>query len=80
MGLDLDIDLKAILKNRIDLKGLLVEDLLVGILEKTLDKIVADSSNPYDDMLKAALLPMLKKELIEQVDKLLAKLEPEAQA
>lgn len=80
MGLDLDIDIKAIVKKRIDLKGLLVEDLMVGIIEKALDKIVADSSNPYDDMLKAALLPMLKKELIGQIDKLLAKLEPEVQA
>lgn len=80
MGLDLDLDLKEILKKRIDLRGLLVEDLLINLVEKALDEVVADSSNPYDDMLAAALKPVLKKAAIEQIDKMLAKLEPEAPA
>jgi hypothetical protein len=64
----------ALLLNRIDLKGLLINDLLDVVLKGALDKMVQDSSNPYDDLAVAALYPPLKKALEEQLVKLLADL------
>ena len=51
-------------------------DLLDLILEPALEEMVKDSSNPYDDMAKAALYPVLapilKKLLEEKVAELTA--------
>lgn len=66
-------EIGAILLKRIDVKGLIVEDLLTSILEPALKKIVEDSSNPYDDVAMAALYPPLKKALQEQIENLLNK-------
>ena len=66
-------DLLKLLLKRVDVKGLLLEDLLKGLLEPKLKEFVADSSNPYDDMLLAALLPHLERQLAKLVDDLLAK-------
>lgn len=67
-------EIKAILMKRIDVKGLLVEDLLSQIIKPALEKMVADSENKYDDMAMAALYPPLEKAIKEQIDSLLSKL------
>jgi len=66
--------LVAMLFKRIDLEGLLVEDLLEGYLKGVLAKVVADSSNPYDDMAMAALYPPLAKAAKDAVHEAIAKL------
>jgi hypothetical protein len=64
----------ALFLKRVDVRGLIVEDLLDKVLEAALDKLVADTANPVDNMLKDALYPVIKKELITQLDALMAKL------
>lgn len=53
-----------------------VVDALDLVLKPALDKMVADSENPYDDVAVAALypvlVPLLKGELKAQIDKLKA--------
>lgn len=68
-------EIVALLLKRVDVKGLLVEDLLGAILKPALDKMVADSANPYDDVAVAALYPPLAKAIEEQVAALLAKIQ-----
>lgn len=63
----------AVLLKRIDVKGLIVEDLVDGALNKALDKVVNDSSNTFDNMAKDALWPYLRKAVVEGLDELLAK-------
>lgn len=65
----------ALLLKRIDLKGLLVEDVLQLVIKKALDKVVQDSSNPYDNIAMAALYPPLEKAIVEAVDELLRSLQ-----
>ena len=52
----------AILAKNLNLSGLMA-DVLDEILEPILEEFVADSANPYDDMLLAAIYPVLEKEL-----------------
>lgn len=59
----------ALVEARIDVPGL-VQDVLVQILKPALDEMVADSSNPYDDMAVAALYPVLEPALLKEVQKL----------
>jgi len=74
MGLEIDKDLMLeIAVKRIDVPGM-VKDIMDSVLEPALDKFVADTDNKYDDMLKAALLPMLKLTVQEEVEKAWAKL------
>ena len=63
----------AMLFKRIDVRGLIVEDLLDAVLEPALDKLVKDTSTPFDDMAKQAVYPVLKQELIKALDAILAK-------
>ena len=65
----------ALLLKRIDIQGLLIEDGMKAILKPALDKMVADSSNPYDDVAVAALYPPLEKALIGVIENLLKKLQ-----
>lgn len=58
-----------ILKDNINVTGLVI-DSLDQILEPALKKVVDDSSNVFDDMLYASVYPILKKELKEQIEKL----------
>lgn len=58
--------LESVAKN-VNAPGL-VTDLLKQILEPALAKIVADTSNPFDDMLKNAIYPTLEAELIKLAD------------
>ena len=47
----------------------LVQDMLDEVLEPALKKVVADTSNPFDDVLLGAIYPVLEKELNELVQK-----------
>ncbi len=58
--------LAAVAKN-INVPGL-VDELLKGALDQALEKIVQDSSNPFDNVLKAAIYPTLSAELTKLVD------------
>jgi len=59
---DISEQIKALLYANVDGPGLL-NDLLDTILEPALDKIVKDSANQIDDVVKAALYPLLEAEL-----------------
>ena len=59
--------LKKILIASIDLKGL-ANGLVDEVLEEALKKIVADSSNTVDDMLMAAIYPVLEAELKKVIE------------
>ena len=72
MELDKAKALELVVKH-LNVPGLL-SDVVDEILEPALDKMVADSSNPYDDMAKAALYPVLETELKSKVAELWAKL------
>jgi len=41
----------------------LLSDIIDEVLEPALDKVVEDSANPYDNMMKAAVYPVLEAEL-----------------
>jgi hypothetical protein len=58
----------AILKKNINLGGLIADQLDLA-LEPALDKVVADTANPFDDMLKAAVYPTLREELQKLIEK-----------
>ena len=72
------MDLKKvtdILLDNVNLGGMAFS-IIDDVLEEALKKVVADSSNPFDDMLMASVYPVLEKELkdliTEQINKLLA--------
>lgn len=64
----MSIDVKAILLKRVDLKGLLIEDVLQGVIKAALEKFVKDTSNPYDDALEGMLYPMLEAAMVKFVE------------
>jgi len=68
------MDIKAMLLKRVDLRGLIVEDIVAGVIKSKLAEFVASSDNTYDDALYNLLYPMLEAEVIKQVDAALAKL------
>ena len=65
---------KESVKARLDMPGFM-DDMIDDVLDKVLDEVVKDTSNPFDDMLKAALYPtvaqLLKKYSREYWEKLL---------
>lgn len=63
----------AIALKNLNIEGLLV-DVLNEVLKPALDKMVADSANPYDDMMVAALYPVLDKEIKEKISELIGKM------
>ncbi len=67
-------DVKAVLLKRVDLKGLLIEDVLQGVIKAALEKFVKDTSNPYDDTLEAMLYPLLETAMTKFVEDQYAKL------
>jgi len=69
--------LVEVVLKRVDLKGLLIEDLLVGVVEAKLKELAAKSDNSLDDALLAMIMPELKKSVSELVDSELAKLSAE---
>ena len=64
---------KLILKS-IDEKKIVAE-ILEKALEPALKKFIADTSNPYDDMLFTMGYPKLKEFMLEELEKMVAKLE-----
>lgn len=44
----------------VDVKGLAVDWVLESVVKPELEKIVADSSNQYDDMLLSYVYPLVK--------------------
>lgn len=58
----------AILKKNINLGGLIADQVDL-VLEPALDKVVANTTNPFDDMLKAAIYPTLREELQKLIEK-----------
>ena len=68
--------LKMALK-RVDLVGLLVDDLLAGVLQKKLEELAAKSDNKLDDVLVSFLLPELVKVSRTELQKALADLAAE---
>lgn len=53
---------KSILLENINLSGI-AAGIIDEVLEEALNKVVADSSNPFDDMLMESVYPILEKEL-----------------
>ncbi len=64
---------KLVLKS-VDEKAL-VAGVLELLLEPALKKFVADTANPYDDMLVATAYPKLKEFILAELEKAVAKLE-----
>lgn len=68
--------LKGSVKLRISVKPV-VNKIIDDVLEPALKKIVADSSNKFDDVIMASVYPSLEKELKDRVgvelDKLVLK-------
>ena len=65
------MDLKEIIRKRVDIEGLIVEDLLLGLVFKKLDDLAADSANTLDDAILAFVKPEVEKYVREELDKLL---------
>ena len=57
-----------ILKKNLNLGGL-VADEIDQVLEPALQKVVEDSSNPFDDLLKASIYPILRSEIQKLLEK-----------
>lgn len=51
----------------INLEGL-CDGLLDNVINPLLDKVVADSANPFDDQAKAIVYPIIEKELKKVID------------
>lgn len=68
------MDVKAILLKRVDVRGLIVEDVLQGMVKAAIQKFVADTSFPYDDTLYNIIYPMIEKEVTTRLDEYLASL------
>lgn len=52
--------ISEMLLKRIDVRGLILEDIMIGIVKHELEKIVKDSSNSYDDAMFAFVYPILE--------------------
>lgn len=65
--------LKELAKLHINLKGF-TDGIIDEILEKALEKVVADSSNPFDDVMFQAVYPVLEGKLKEEIHQLIDKL------
>lgn len=62
-----------LLKKNLNIGGL-VADVLDDVLEPALKKVVADTSNPFDDVLMASVYPVLEEKLKEEVAELINKI------
>ena len=60
-----------ILKNNINISGLIFDELDL-VLEPALQRVVDDSANPFDNILKAAVYPALRLELKKAVEEKIA--------
>ena len=72
------MDIRSVLKGKIKVSVKIkpvVDSLIDEVLEPALDKIVADSRNPFDNMLKASVYPALEKEMKEFAEKKIQELQ-----
>ena len=60
-------ELLKVLVSSIDLKKM-ATGLIDEVIEEALKKVVADSSNPIDDMVMATLWPVLEKEIKKLIE------------
>ncbi len=74
-------DVKRLVHKHLDVPKFM-EGMLDEPINDALDKLVKDTSNPYDDIVKGALYPLLKSEINNQIktqwDRLLAPAPPAA--
>jgi hypothetical protein len=63
--------LLALLKKHVNAPAL-INDIIDQVVEKAIDDFIKDTTNPYDDMLKAALWPVIEKEVKEKLAELWA--------
>jgi len=63
----------AILKDNINLEGI-VFSILDEVLEEALNKVVADTTNPFDDMLMSSVYPIIEKEVKKLISEKLGEL------
>ena len=64
-----------ILLKRVDVKGILIEDILKGVIYKKIDELVASSENSLDNAVAEMVKPLLSTELEKLVVEFLAKYE-----
>jgi len=57
----------ALVVKYFNIKGFMSE-MISEVIDEALDKVVADSANPYDNMAKASLWPLLEKEALKVVE------------
>lgn len=69
-------DILAMALNRVDIVGLLVDDILAKVLNEKLKELAAKSDNKIDDALVAFLLPELVKVSKAELQKLVDSLKP----
>ena len=67
------MDVMTLVKKNVNVPGL-AADLLEQALEPALQKLVDDTSDPFDNMLKEAVMPKLKEVLAEEIKKVWEKL------
>lgn len=65
---DLKVKALTLVVESIDLQKL-AKGLVSEILDEALDDLVNDTKNPYDNVVKASLYPVLEAKLIEAIDK-----------
>lgn len=68
-------ELAAVVLKRVDVKGLLVEDVLRGVVKAKLEQIVQDTTNTFDDAMFAMVYPLLEDAVVKWLDAELAKLQ-----
>lgn len=63
------MDILSAIKGKVKIKlslSPLVDSIIDDVLEPSIDKVVADTKNPFDNMLKASVYPSLEKEIKEK--------------
>lgn len=58
----------SLLVDSIDLQKL-AKGLITDVIEDALQELVDDTTNPYDNMVKASLYPLLEEKILEAIDK-----------
>ncbi len=61
-------ELKEILAKRVDWKGMLLEDIMDGVIKGKLDELVQKSENTIDDAVVNLVYPLLREEVAKYVE------------
>lgn len=62
----------AMLLKRIDIKGLIVEDVIDGLVKEKLDELADKTETPLDDTIVTFIVPELSKYVGGKLDEVLA--------